>query len=506
MSSEVEAGGLIAAAVIVPVGVGVGVALGAGWLAWQGGRLLIEANRSADRQIAEKKRQLKEAEMHRKRAAMAMHEQMTAMCRQLLDQMDRGAAATGITNFSELERLRAELQSICSAEIPDDAQLLETLNTRGFLKLDSIAVRHRQLVSLAEEDGKGLYSGNALADLMDDLRIAVQAMEIQTIRGKDIRAADPEVLERVRLNEKLSAVTARVMDALSTVSGLTKDYGLLQSYRNWLHSCFNGVDERINRLYMPAITNGELKKGIRALEGMLEQYDTLASTMESDHKKFAALYRVYADASAALGEPVAGAGTFKTVKELEDRLNVLKERAQRAQECAGIYQKLGPAAYICYAWDQELRELGYSVHSRKTIAEMAGGKPRHARLGENKLPFYDWKEDDLTQLYAMTSECSLQVIVHEDGAVTMQTLSDADPEKTQAVQTKHCSLMAKLHENLRRNWFVIYDYRETASPEQIVGSGDWFHSADSGWKTGKDEMVVEQRRKERNERQAERHL
>ena len=56
MSSEVDSGGIIAAAVMLPVG----VAFGAGWLAWQGGKLLIEANRAADRQIAEKKRQLED--------------------------------------------------------------------------------------------------------------------------------------------------------------------------------------------------------------------------------------------------------------------------------------------------------------------------------------------------------------------------------------------------------------------------------------------------------------
>jgi len=50
MSSGVDAGGGIAAAVILPAA----VAYGAGWLAWQGGKLLLEVNRAADRQIAEK--------------------------------------------------------------------------------------------------------------------------------------------------------------------------------------------------------------------------------------------------------------------------------------------------------------------------------------------------------------------------------------------------------------------------------------------------------------------
>ena len=37
MSSGVDSGGIVAAAVMLPVG----VAFGAGWLAWQGGKLLF---------------------------------------------------------------------------------------------------------------------------------------------------------------------------------------------------------------------------------------------------------------------------------------------------------------------------------------------------------------------------------------------------------------------------------------------------------------------------------
>lgn len=86
MSSEVDGIGIIAAPVILPAA----VAFGAGWLAWQGGKLLIEANRSVDRQIAEKKRQLEEAARHRKMAALAAHGQLVDMCSQILSQLEGG--------------------------------------------------------------------------------------------------------------------------------------------------------------------------------------------------------------------------------------------------------------------------------------------------------------------------------------------------------------------------------------------------------------------------------
>lgn len=496
MSSEVDSGGIVAAAVMLPAG----VAFGAGWLTWQAGKLLIETNRAADRQIAEKKRQLQEAAMHRKRSALAVHSQLVNMCTQLLSRIDGHSAAASVIDFAELEQLKAELDDICHECIPDDVMQIESLNSLGFLKLEKLVAKQQYLSSLQiESNSAGLYRGLSLADLMLDMKVAIAAMTVQATNGRDVRAADPIVLERVKLNEKLASVTARTMAALEYIAELSSSYGLSASSSAWFHSCFNGVDEQIGVLYMPSTPNAELKKGIKRLEGLLEQYDMLVPSIESDQKKFAALYQVYVDASKALGEPIASIKSFKSLKALEDSLLLLKKRSEKARECAEIYQKLGPAAYICYAWDQELRSLGYSVHTRKDIAEMARHKPQHAHFGENKLPFYHWNDDDLTQLYSMTSECSLQVIVHDDGTVTMKVISDADENEAKAVQAGHCSLLSKLHENLRKNWFVMYDYQETASPDEITSVAEWFGSEDSAWKPDRSDLITEQRRKEKSE-------
>ena len=503
MSSEVEAGGVIAAAVMLPVGITVGAVLGAGWMAWQAGKLVVEANRAADRQIAEKKRQLEEAAMHRKRSALAAHSQLVDMCTQLLSKIDGNSAAADVADVAEFEQLRAELRDICHESIPDDILQIESLNSLGFLKLEKMLAKQQYLSSLQiESKSAGLYRGLSLADLMLDLKVAITAMNIQATNGKEIQAADPIVLERVKLNKKLAAVTARTMAALEHIAELSSSYGLSASSSAWLHSCFNGVDEQIGVLYMPSTPNAELKKGIKRLEGLLEQYDMLISSIESDQKKFVALYKVYVDASKALGEPIAGMKSFKSLKALEENLLMLKKRSEKAQECAEIYQKLGPEAYICYAWDQELRSLGYSVYTRKNIAEMTRYKPQHAQLGENKLPFYRWNNHDLTQLYSITSQCSLQVIVHDDGTVTMKAISDSDEDEIKAVQAGHCSLLKKLHENLKKNWFIMYNYQETASPDKVTSAAEWFGSKDSAWKPDRDERITEQRRKDKGESRA----
>lgn len=493
MSSEVNGVGIIAAPVILPAA----VAFGAGWLAWQGGKLLIEANRAVDRQIAEKKRQLEEAARHRKMAAIAAHDQLVDMCSQILSQLESKNAGESIISFAEIEQLKYDLKKICEEIVPDDAAQIESLTSLGYIKLDKIVHRQSIIASLELSDSEaGLYRGLSVADLMDDLRIAISAMDIKATIGKDVKAVDPAVLERVRLNEAFENVTKRIMVALETVDKLASTYGLTAAASAWFHSCFNGIDVLIEKLCRPTTSNKELKNGIRRLEEAIEQYDMMAPNIENEIMKMIALYKVYTDASKALGEKVDTIKSFKSSAEIEDRLKYLKKRAEKAQECAAIFQKLGPAAYMCYAWDQELQAMGYEVHTRQKIMEMASKKPQHAKLGESKLPFYQWNEEELTQLYSITSECSLQVIVHEDGVVSMQTIADEDNNEVLAAQHSHCSQLKTLHERLRKNWFILYDFEETESADNVTTVAEWRTLEGDARKDGRG-MVTDHRVKSR---------
>ena len=492
MSSGVEADGIVAAAVILPVA----AAYGAGWLAWQGGKLLIEANREVDRQIVEKKRQLEEAARHRKMAAIAAHSQLVDMCAQILSQLETGSDTGSIVSLAEIEQLKYDLSSICKETLPEDTAQIESLTSLGFLKLDKVIRKQSQIAAMTlSESETGLYRGLSVADLMDDIRLVVETMSVHATIGQNVVAANPDVLERTKLNEEFSYITAEIMEALETVQVLTRTYGLTASGSAWFHSCFNGIDMQIEVLCRPTTSNQELKKGIRRLREALEQYETMAPSIENDLKRMWALYKVYVDASNALGEVVADIKTFKSASELEKKLLYLKERAKKAQECAEIYKKLGPAAYMCYAWDQELKAMGYEVHTRKKIAEMANSKPVHAKVGDNKLPFYEWSNDDLTQLYSITSQCALQVIVHDNGSVSMQTIAEEKDEEVVRTQRSHCSQLTTLHEKLRKNWFIFYDYEETESPEKIKTVAQWRTAEENAWRTAGDTIITDQRAK-----------
>ena len=45
----------------------------------------------------------------------------------------------------------------------------------------------------------------------------------------------------------------------------------------------------------------------------------------------------------------------------------------------------------------------------------------------------------------------------------------------------------------------MYDYQETASPDEITSVAEWFGSEDSAWKPDRSDLITEQRRKEKSE-------
>ena len=499
MSSEVDAGGLVAGAVVLPVA----VAFGAGWLAWQGGKLLIEAGQAVNREVEEKKKIIAERALQRKKLAYTTREHLVDMCNGILNELDAVMPSVDVSDYETIERLKRELLTIINIDIPDDVSRLEGINLSGFSKVEAVVNKQKLIkdIALSHSNESG-YKKYAVADLMADFKIALMAATISETVGTNINAADPIVLERAKLNDRFMAVVSKIMLSLEHVEELTKEYGLSESSSKWLHSCFNGIDYSIAFLSQPTTSNEDLKKGIKRLEGMLEQYEMMIQSIDKACVEIHALYKVYVEASKALGEKIEKKRSFKNSKDLEVRLRELKERSKRAEQCAEVYKKLGKNAYICYAWDQELSALGYAVHSRKEIMQKVNVKPQHAQIGDAKMPYYKWSESEMTQLYAVSEKCDLQVVVHEDGTVSMKTIANGNKENaSEATRSSHCSKLKRLHENLRKNWFLIYDYEEKEPAEKVISFGEWLSAEDNEWRelpqVQAGERIVGERERER---------
>ena len=486
MSSTLDFGGIVAPIVVAgaaTAAVAAAAVLGAGWAAWQGGKLVVNTGAAMHEYSSDKKAQAAEQERRRKEVALANHAQLVEMARGMLSELERQETLGNDLLMDEKESLKKELKAIISGKLPGAADQIESVNLGGFAKLEGILARQQKLGELRIRiDSRSKENSQEMAALMKELRVAMLAATIRETRGKNLIVADPSAVERNKLNDRLEKAVEQVVDALEHVTYLSENLGMTESSENWFHSCFDGVDEEISKLSAKNIDLKELKEGITRLEDKLDQYRMLIPSINASSEKMKALYDVYANAAGMFGMKVVKISKFKSAEEIEEKLKEMQARCERAQECAELYRKMGRNAYICYAWDQELAALGYNVHSRKEIMKLANVKPEHATLDGEKIPFYQWSDEELTQLYSISDECDMQVIVHKDGTVSMQTLASGDQEKAaQATKTKHCSKMKQLHENLSKNWFLMFDYEEVKGPEEVVAAKEWFNSDESGW-------------------------
>lgn len=479
MSSSAEGGAVIAGAVLAPLT----LTYAAGWLLVQGGKLVVSAVEQNERLVQEKKKELAAAEQIRKDRALVARNKIIDSCKALLLELEDKDDVPS-SQALQLDEIRWELKEVCEGSPEGSADEIDRRNAQAMTLLDKITHRLTGLRDVMICDG-GEYDGYAVSDLLDDLRISVAASTIRATIGENVVVTSHRKIEREGLQERLEAVVKRIDAALQLRAELAEDPGLYELYEeksSFFNSCFSGIDAKIQRLYSDHLNNQELKKGIDDLERMMDRYDLIYPSIDRKKKKLAGMsktYAVYKASAILLGEIPRKLSSFAGLDEINAELSRLHNRAERAKQCSVVYQKLGWSAYVCFAWTQELQSRGYQVKGKNEISELAQYTPE--RVGE--LPVYKWDEKAITEFFGLTNECSLQLIVHEDGSTTMQTIAqDGHSDKVVHVQKKHCDVLTSVRKSLKENWFISYDELERNQGSEIIMSAtQWRQDTSNAW-------------------------
>ncbi|MGN0680083.1 MAG: hypothetical protein ACI4JS_10510 [Oscillospiraceae bacterium] len=469
--------GALAVGVAAASVVAVAAVFGVGWLAWKTGKFAFDLTASAVKYVQNDMNNLRMENERKRVAAISAHKDMIDLCNQIITDIGNNPTVPPYDASSII----LEIKDIIASCTANDPEQLNHQTNAAYVKLNRLIQKEKKLSEKSFEP-KGLYSGQSLVDLMEDLSVAFEAASISETIGKDVCSADPLVLERSKLNESLNKVTEEIIMAMKYITEISGKYGLSESDSEWFHSCFNGIDDDIERLYRPSVSNDELKRGVKRLNDIMERYNMLAPNVERELEKRIQLYKIYAEAARAFGEPIKSIKAYQTLKDIEDALNYLKKRSERADKCAVLYNMLGAEAYMSFAWDKELEALGYSVYKRKQIVDMINSTPKHAEIDGIELPCYKWNEEDYTQIYSLGDECGLQVVVHKDGKVSMQSIALTDNEENvKSQQHIHCEQIKLLCDRLRENWFIFYDYDEVSAADEVVSVDNWIISSDNMW-------------------------
>ena len=224
----------------------------------------------------------------------------------------------------------------------------------------------------------------------------------------------------------------------------------LKEYRKYIEK-----DSALERRFQSVLVEEpNIEDSISILEGIKKYYEDYHKIMEE------------------LGQEYYLPIEFSDMGEMKENLEVAREKLKVAEQKAKLFKMLGKEAYICYAYDEELRALGYEVMSdTDRIKEIKKELGMHVSNGF-EIPAYNAPDNkSALQIYDIDENCELQVIVHPDGSTTMATfMKGNDADHTIASQKKYCRKSKVLARRLRENWFIISDLQETESPSKVKHS------------------------------------
>ena len=126
--------------------------------------------------------------------------------------------------------------------------------------------------------------------------------------------------------------------------------------------------------------------------------------------------------------------------------------------------------YICYAIETELNRMNYEIADKTSAETIVGEKLKNYRLKDKLLQYYEHEGNSMMQLFKVSDEVGLQLIVHSDGTSTMETISlkKTDNNTVMKIQKEHCERTKKLEEALKKNWGIKIELEEKASADHVA--------------------------------------
>ena len=339
------------------------------------------------------------------------------------------------------------------------AQLEQMMNTRKRLKETARYV--------LQED---------FQDLIDDVTEVHNRINMQIPDGptsfamvSDVKSVSPEEYERSGLWEELMSLSGQFHRAIEREHERAGIVPIPQNMEKDLTRILGGVDERIESLSIPGISNKDLRQGLDRLRMSMEEYRTRLQKLDAIEGEY---YKVYSDLRTGLGLSVRDKSDFADTQDLLREIENEKKTVKRAKKCAKLYETLGKDGYICMALNDEMTAMGYSMVDKNILYKQFRGElTQYKTESGTEIPAYyvPGTEQDAMQLYKINEFCQLQVITHRDGSTTLQTIMTGNNKaETVKTQENHCRNLQGLSKRLKEKWFVDIGIKETAASNQVT--------------------------------------
>lgn len=351
----------------------------------------------------------------------------------------------------KLDVVGIELQN--NRDIQRIKDLVEQLKTESTL-IKNNKTENQNMISFIE-NMKTIFEGLSVDTYYDIHNIEIDDKEKASIKKHLARIEE--------LKEKFYVIVEREKDRFG-------NYPIVSVNVNRIASLFEKISNEINSIDVMEKKSWILEEKIHSIEKSIEAYDTYRALLDKEQEKFLNLYLSYKQSCEEVGEECKEAVEFNSMEELEATVKERVKILERAKKCSEIYSKLGREAYICMAFEMELNKLNYTTSEKKNAEEILKEKLKNCHIGGKAVPFYEYKNEAMMQIFKVSDKVELQLIVHNDGTSTMETVSLKPDELKETVETqkKHCEKTKILEEALEKKWFITANFEEERSADNIA--------------------------------------
>lgn len=364
-----------------------------------------------------------------------------------------------------------ELDDICSGYKTEDINLLESININNQKKLDRIIAKYTEQITIAKRNFQDNQNAMDYIKKVENIFKSLKVIDYSDI--ENIVFYDEQEQFLANTINRIDVLTQKFYRIVNREIDRCENIPLNETMIIALSEKFNTISNQIRQINTIVSEGGDLrKKSIDKEIGILEEninaYNIYKQVLDKEYSKFMHLYLKYKKSCEALNEEYKESVEFDSFEMLEEAVRERKARLEKMEKCARIYEKMGKDAYICMAFDTELKRLNYASSSEEETRLLLNQSLEHCKVGNNKTPFYQYK-DSATKLFNVNENVALQLIIHSDGSSTMETIAVGNPDEdlVKKTQKKHCDISKELISNLRNNWFIDLDLEETKSPDDI---------------------------------------
>lgn len=473
--SSFEVGGVVVATGVIAGGAVIGAAIVAltpiaasGYAVYKLGSainnvLLKEQNKALEIEY-KKQAQLK----IRKEKAIHIHNDIVLECRSIIDYIEKNEVFQ-ITELKDLrEKIVKAITEICNQNIMEDIVDLELQNEKNILLVKSYIKELKEDSRTFIRNKENAERFNAYVESVENIYENLKIENYNYIYN--ICVDKSEDVELRKLNMHLEKLIYELSVALEREIHRFETVPIKSTDIKALNKIFNNIRKEIEFKRKQKLDIATYKNLISSIEIKMDEYYVLQSMMDKEEYKFLMLYLSYKDACNKSGIEFKDEVEFDSYEELEQAVVETRKRLEKMQKCAEVYHKIGKEAYICMAFENELSRLNYTSVTKEKAQRITNKILNNAHIGDELSPFYEMQNDSLMQVYHVSDNVGVQLIIHNDGSSTLETilLNEENEENAKKIQKEHCEKSKRLAQALRENWFIEADFDEVKSPNEIA--------------------------------------